>query len=99
MSERVTSGERIQFYRDQAGEWRWRWIAANDSDQWADSGEGYGNKVDMLEGAFHVRGDRDIPDRGRGRRSARRTSRTSRGAAGGGVAAPQSATPSDFPGH
>jgi transcriptional regulator with XRE-family HTH domain len=61
MQERTTSGERIVAYRDQAGEWRWRWVAANDSDTLADSGEGYINEADMLRGAAHVRGDRDIP--------------------------------------
>lgn len=54
-------GERIEVYRDHAGEYRWRWVAANNSDNLADSGEGYKNKNDLVEAAEHIRGERDIP--------------------------------------
>ena len=41
---------KFKYYKDKAGEWRWRLIAANKSDIIADSGEGYINKSDCLHG-------------------------------------------------
>ncbi len=41
---------KFQVYKDAAGEWRWRLIAANHVDIIADSGEGYVNKADCLHG-------------------------------------------------
>ena len=42
------AGSRVQPYRDEGGEYRWRRIAEN-GNVIADSGEGYMNKRDMLE--------------------------------------------------
>lgn len=42
--------ERIEVYPDEAGEHRWRKIAAN-GDETADSGEGYKNRGDAIEAA------------------------------------------------
>jgi len=41
---------RVELFRDQAGEWRWRRKAANNRIV-ASSGEGYGNYGDALERA------------------------------------------------
>lgn len=47
--------DRIELYRDAAGEWRWRAISKNHVDILADSGQGYINRTDcraMAEGLF-----------------------------------------------
>jgi uncharacterized protein YegP (UPF0339 family) len=41
---------RIEVYRDNAGEWRWRKLAANNAIL-ADSGEGYENQTDAVDAA------------------------------------------------
>jgi len=43
-----------EFYRDDAGEWRWR-IKARNGQTVADSGEGYANKDDAYNGMAVVR--------------------------------------------
>jgi uncharacterized protein YegP (UPF0339 family) len=40
-----------ELYRDAKGEWRWRAVAKNHKTT-GDSGEGYANLVDMLNGAL-----------------------------------------------
>ena len=40
---------KFEVYKDEAGEWRWRFIASNGRII-ADSGEGYINKTDCLHG-------------------------------------------------
>lgn len=47
-------GERIEVYPDRAGEWRWKWKAANNRII-ADSGEGYVTKEGAWEDAERVR--------------------------------------------
>jgi uncharacterized protein YegP (UPF0339 family) len=41
---------KFEVYRDKVEKWRWRLIAANESDILADSGEGYAN----LEDCYHA---------------------------------------------
>lgn len=45
---------RFVVYRDNAGQWRWRLLVANNK-VIADSGEGYVNKSDCLHGIALVR--------------------------------------------
>jgi uncharacterized protein YegP (UPF0339 family) len=40
--------ERLELYRDEAEEWRWRRIAEN-GNVLSDSGEGYARRIDALE--------------------------------------------------
>ena len=47
-------GERIEVYPDSAGEWRWRWKAANNRTT-ATSGEGYVTKLGAWEAAERTR--------------------------------------------
>jgi uncharacterized protein YegP (UPF0339 family) len=47
-------------YKDAAGEWRWRLLAANNRNI-ADSGEGYINKQDCLDAIELVKGSRSAP--------------------------------------
>jgi uncharacterized protein YegP (UPF0339 family) len=49
-------------YRDTAGYWRWRYIAAN-SRTIADSGEGYFNKSDALAGINIMKASYNSPVR------------------------------------
>jgi len=44
------SEDTVEIYRDEAGEWRWKRLAAN-GEIVADSGEGYVNKQDCEDGA------------------------------------------------
>jgi len=48
--------ERIEVYKDMAGEWRWRRIAGNGLNI-ANSSEGYKNLTHCLEMAQHVNGE------------------------------------------
>lgn len=43
--------KRFHIYKDAAGEWRWALHAAGNHRQIADSGEGYKNRVDCINGA------------------------------------------------
>lgn len=47
---------KVIFYRDEAGEFRWRRVAAN-GEKVADSGEGYTDKRHMVDMAHTVNGD------------------------------------------
>lgn len=47
-------------YKDRAGYWRWRLVAANNRIV-ADSGEGYVNKQDCLHGIQLVKGSSQAP--------------------------------------
>ncbi len=47
-------------YKDSAGEYRWRLVAANGKTI-ADSGEGYKNKADCLAGITLVKGSANAP--------------------------------------
>lgn len=49
----MANAEHIEVYRDQANEWRWRWVAANGR-RMATSGEGYQNREDCFEAARHI---------------------------------------------
>lgn len=46
-------GPRVVFYKDTAGEWRWRYVAANGRTM-ADSAEGYTERNDASEAAAQV---------------------------------------------
>ena len=48
------------YYRDHKGEWRWRLVAANGRII-ADSGEGYSNEADCLDGIRSVKHSKDAP--------------------------------------
>ena len=58
------SGETVEFYKDAAGEWRWRAKAGN-NEVVADSGEGYQNRQDAVTEAMSLFGD-DVSYRGEG---------------------------------
>ncbi len=45
---------RVEFYRDTAREWRWRFIAAENGNVLADSGEGYVDLADAQMGFDRV---------------------------------------------
>lgn len=45
--------DKVEFYRDAAGEWRWRFVRKN-GEPMADSGEGYQNKVDCVAAAEYL---------------------------------------------
>ena len=47
---------KFKVYKDEAGEWRWRFIASNGRII-ADSGEGYINKTDCLHGIELVKSE------------------------------------------
>ena len=47
----MTTGERVEVYQDEAGEWRWSRIAAN-NERLSASTEGYKNKGHALEQAY-----------------------------------------------
>lgn len=49
-----------QLYKDAAGQYRWRLVAANGR-RIADSGEGYNNKADCLAGINLVKGSTNAP--------------------------------------
>lgn len=38
--------DKVEFYRDASGEWRWRYINSDNGKAMADSGEGYHNLTD-----------------------------------------------------
>jgi uncharacterized protein YegP (UPF0339 family) len=48
------------YYKDQKGEWRWRLVAANGRII-ADSGEGYSNEADCLDGIRSVKNSKAAP--------------------------------------
>lgn len=50
---------KIVMYRDTAGEWRWRAVAAN-GNILADSGEGYKRRIDCLSGLETVTGTTEV---------------------------------------
>lgn len=54
----MTGTERVELYLDEANEWRWRRIAAN-NEITADSGEGYGHHAEALKAA--VRENPNLP--------------------------------------
>ena len=47
-------------YKDAAGEWRWRLLAANNRNI-ANSGQGYANKQDCLDAIELVKNSRSAP--------------------------------------
>jgi uncharacterized protein YegP (UPF0339 family) len=47
---------RFELYRDSQNQWRWRFVASNGRTI-ADSGEGYHNKQDCLDGITLVKTD------------------------------------------
>jgi uncharacterized protein YegP (UPF0339 family) len=49
-----------QVYKDTAGQYRWRLLAANNR-RIADSGEGYNNKADCLAAINLVKGSANAP--------------------------------------
>jgi uncharacterized protein YegP (UPF0339 family) len=49
-----------QVYKDTAGQYRWRLVAANNR-RIADSGEGYNNKADCLAAINLVKGSANAP--------------------------------------
>ena len=53
-----------EMYKDLSGYWRWRFIAANGRIL-ADSGEGYSNKADCLNGINLVKSAYNAPVRER----------------------------------
>jgi uncharacterized protein YegP (UPF0339 family) len=57
---RRRSEMKYKVYKDKAGEWRWRLVAANGRTV-ADSGEGYHNKADCLAGIELVKGSKNAP--------------------------------------
>ena len=54
--------DELEFYRDEAGEVRWRYRAAGNHEALADGGEGYGALADAMAGAYRVTGIAD-PER------------------------------------
>ena len=52
--------DKYQIYKDKAGEYRWRYIAAN-GNIIADSGEGYINKSDCQNGIDIMKDSADVP--------------------------------------
>ena len=53
--------DKVVIFRDNTGDWRWRYVAANGHIM-ADSGEGYRRKKDCKNGAKRVTGviDREL---------------------------------------
>lgn len=49
-------GNRIEVYTDDAGETRWRWVAAENGEVLADSGQGYTDKRDALKAVARITG-------------------------------------------
>lgn len=47
----------VQFYRDAAGDWRWRYLHAN-GNVMADSGQGYARRIDAYTAARTVLGNK-----------------------------------------
>lgn len=47
--------EQVIVYKDTAGFWRWRFVAAN-AKIMADSGQGYRRRIDAVRGAIQVTG-------------------------------------------
>jgi uncharacterized protein len=45
---------KFEVYQDKAGQWRWRLLASNGKSI-AESGEGYGEKKDCLDGIASVK--------------------------------------------
>lgn len=50
----MSGGPEVEFYRDDAGEWRWRAVAGN-GETIADSAEGYKDLLDAEHGYELVR--------------------------------------------
>jgi uncharacterized protein YegP (UPF0339 family) len=44
----------VEFYQDQAGEWRWRFIAAENGKILADGGQGYADVADATKALERV---------------------------------------------
>jgi uncharacterized protein YegP (UPF0339 family) len=45
---------RVEFYKDSADEWRWRFVAAENGNSLADSGEGYAEYGDAESAMLRV---------------------------------------------
>ena len=52
---RMSRKDKIEIYRDQAGCWRWRFVAGNGA-VLADGGSGYSDKRDCIHGMSRVLG-------------------------------------------
>jgi uncharacterized protein YegP (UPF0339 family) len=45
--------DKVEFYKDVLGEWRWRYVRSN-GEPMADSGEGYKNRSDAVSAAEYL---------------------------------------------
>ena len=51
--------DRFEIYKDQRGEWRWRYVAENGNNM-ANGGEGYKNKSDCENGIQKMKNSQNI---------------------------------------
>jgi uncharacterized protein YegP (UPF0339 family) len=58
--EEQKMADKYSIYKDAAGQYRWRYRAGNGK-MIADSGEGYYNKADCINGINIMKASRDVP--------------------------------------